>query len=186
MELTLIRHLPTRWNELGVLQGSKDIPILEVNDTNKLAIDENKQKLKQKYSLVLTSTLIRTQQTAKAYGYEDFKLEPLLNELNFGEYEGKEKKLLIDAHSSDWFSQPRKLELGERLVDLENRMLTFIKKYKQYESILVFGHGSWIRACLSHYRYGTINKMNQFEIKNNQLLTIEVREEEFEIERYHL
>ncbi|MEH7387219.1 phosphoglycerate mutase family protein [Bacillus sp. JJ1521] len=186
MELTLIRHLPTEWNVKGVLQGSRDIPILEVSNANKEEIEKNKPMLKQQYSLILTSALTRTQQTARAYGYENYEIEPLLDELHFGEFEGKEKTLLIETYKNKWFANPREIVLGERIVDLETRILAFLEKYKDYESILVFGHGSWIRACLSYHGFGNVNKMNQLEIKNNQLIMIEVGEEEFEIGRHHI
>lgn len=119
MELTLIRHLPTEWNEKGVLQGSKDIPILELADANKKAIETNKKLLKPTYSLILTSELTRTQQTAKSYGYNSFKIEPLLNELHFGEFEGKEKKLLIETYKDEWFTRPGEIMLGEKISNLE-------------------------------------------------------------------
>ncbi|THE10379.1 histidine phosphatase family protein [Bacillus timonensis] len=186
MELTLIRHLPTDWNEKGVLQGNRDIPILEISDENKQTIEKNKQQLRHEYSLVLTSELIRTQHTARAYGYNRFEIEPLLNELDFGEFEGKEKQKLIDTHKENWFTNPREITLGESIANLETRVITFIEKYKDYDSLLVFGHGSWIRACLSYYRFGNINRMNHLEIKNNQLLTIEVGEEELQIGRHHI
>jgi len=186
MELTLIRHLPTEWNEKGVLQGSKDIPILELTDENKKAIEINKELLKPTYSLILTSELTRTKQTAKGYGYESFEIEPLLNELNFGEFEGKEKKLLIETYKNEWFTHPGEIMLGEKISNLEIRVHSFLQKYKDFESILVFGHGSWIRACVSYLKFGTIDNMNQLEIKNNQLLTIKVREEEHKIGRHHI
>ncbi|WP_010283889.1 histidine phosphatase family protein [Bacillus timonensis] len=186
MELTLIRHLPTEWNKKGVLQGRKDIPILELNNKDKEDIEKNKKMLRPKYSLILTSTLTRTQQTAIAYGYENFEPEPLLNELNFGEFEGKKKQHLIETYQNLWFSNPGEIVLGEKIADLEKRMLAFIDKYKDYDSMLVFGHGSWIRACLAYSKFGTINKMNQLEIKNNQMLTIGFREEEYEIGRHHI
>lgn len=186
MELTLIRHLPTEWNERGVLQGSKDIPILELSDEIKEEIEINKEMLKPTYSLILTSELIRTQQTAKGYGYECFVIDPLLNELNFGEFEGKEKKLLIETYKNEWYTRPGEIMLGEKISNLEKRVHTFLQKYKDFESILIFGHGSWIRACVSYLKFGTINNMNQLEIKNNQLLTIKVREEEHKIGRHHI
>lgn len=186
MELTLIRHLPTEWNVKGVLQGSQDIPILEVSNADKEEIEKNKTRLKQHYSLILTSALTRTQQTARAYGYEHYEIEPLLDELHFGEFEGKEKTLLIEIHKKKWYTNPRDIVLGEKIVDLETRVLAFVEKYKDYESVLVFGHGSWIRACLSYIRFSNVNKMNQFEIKNNQLLMVEVGEEESKIGRHHI
>ncbi|MEH7381885.1 phosphoglycerate mutase family protein [Bacillus sp. JJ1533] len=186
MELTLIRHLPTEWNLKGILQGSHDIPIIEITKTTKEEIKRNKLRLKQHYSLTLASSLIRTQQTASAYGYKHFTIEPLLNELHFGDFEGKEKKQLIEAHKNKWFTNPREIVLGEKIANLEMRVRTFLQKYKDYESLLVFGHGSWIRACLSYSKFGNINEMNQIEMKNNQMLTIQVGEEEFEIGRHHI
>ncbi|WP_449536632.1 histidine phosphatase family protein [Ferdinandcohnia sp. Marseille-Q9671] len=188
MELTLIRHLPTEWNRRGVLQGSRDIPILEPCEADIEDIEKNKTHLEKKgpFSIVVTSSLIRTQQTAHAYGYEQYQIEPLLNELHFGEFEGKEKKRLIESHKEVWYTNPRMIVLGEKVVDLEKRMLLFLQTYSEYDSVLVFGHGSWMRACMSHLEFGTINKMNQIEIKNNQLETIKVREGDYQLGRHHI
>ncbi|MFS0863266.1 histidine phosphatase family protein [Fredinandcohnia sp. 179-A 10B2 NHS] len=191
MQLTLIRHLPTPWNEKGILQGKKDILINNLNKASTQEISANKQFLKHKspFSLVLVSTLKRTHQTAMAYDFDYFQIEPLLDELDFGKFEGKEKRCLIEEHGEKWLNTPRDLILGESLLHLEKRVIRFIEKYRNYDSLLVFGHGSWIRACVSYYRYGTINNMNQMVVKNNQLLSVNVdnvdnvgnREEEVQI-----
>ena len=46
------------------------------------------------FDLILASTLKRTQQTAQMYGM-NVVIEPLLDELDFGEFEGRPKEELI-------------------------------------------------------------------------------------------
>ncbi|MFT4414106.1 histidine phosphatase family protein [Fredinandcohnia humi] len=193
MELILIRHLPTPWNTKGILQGRRDIPIQDLSESDKEDILRNKKQLKERetFSHVLVSSLKRTHQTAEAYGYTNFKVEPLLDELDFGDFEGKAKRELIETYKKEWFHTPSKVVLGEKLTDLENRMLAFINKYKNVDSVLAFGHGSWMRTCLSYERYGTIDRMNDIDIRNNQLLIIDVTqfsfgEEEYNFGRHHL
>jgi broad specificity phosphatase PhoE len=171
MQIAVIRHLPTEWNQIGVLQGSRDIPISPLTEESLCAIQLNKRKLKnfEPVDLVLTSSLIRTHETAKCYGYDSFTVEPLLNELNFGDYEGVPKSILMEDYSDMWINSPRGLTLGEPLIVFEKRIVTFLNKYKNYSNVIIFGHGSWIRALLSISRYGTLDHMNKVEVKNNDL-----------------
>ncbi|WP_017755207.1 histidine phosphatase family protein [Calidifontibacillus oryziterrae] len=173
MELLLIRHLPTKWNQNEVLQGLRDIPILPVCNEVKHDI-QTKRKAIEDFSpeIILVSQLVRTKQTAFAYGYNKPKIEPLLNELNFGMYEGKEKKELLKV--SDWIHNPRALILGERMIDFEERLVRFINYYKEYSRVLVFGHGSWIRGMLSISRIGTIQEMNKMTVKNNEMINLQL------------
>lgn len=176
MRLFLIRHLPTLWNKKNVLQGSKDIPLAEISEDYKKEIS-NKKLLLNNYQFdeVLCSSLQRTKQTAYLYGYSP-RIDSLLNELDFGPYEGKQKEELFQNHRNEWFTSPEKLVLGEALIDFEYRIKQFIHRYKKADQVLVFGHGSWIRALISIHETGNISKMNQVEVKNNQLLVLNVEE----------
>jgi broad specificity phosphatase PhoE len=171
MQLAVIRHLPTEWNQQGLLQGSRDIPLSPLTETQKRGITENIDIINRLEPIeqVITSSLIRTQETAKFYGYNDFIIDPLLNELNFGEFEGKKKSLLMERYKHEWVNNPKQLVLGESLADFENRIFIFLEKYKKGNNLLVFGHGSWIRALKSIREIGTIQRMNQVEVPNNQL-----------------
>jgi broad specificity phosphatase PhoE len=171
MQLALIRHLPTEWNQLGLLQGSRDIHLAPLTYIHKKRIKENADMLNEIEPIkkVMTSTLRRTQETANHYGYEHFCTEPLLNELNFGEFEGKKKSLLIDRYKYEWLNNPRELVLGESLVEFEKRIFNFLEKYQNEQNLLVFGHGSWIRGLISINQIGSIQRMNQVEVPNNQL-----------------
>lgn len=173
MDIAIIRHLPTAWNVKGKLQGQKDIPIiLPISHEMETKISENKQKLKTlaPFDIILTSELSRTKQTAKLYGYENTTVEPLLNELDFGDFEGESKRELEAI--PEWKASPLEVSLGESLVQFQNRIAAFLQKYAHCTSILIFGHGSWIRGLLSMKEIGTINKMNELTVQNNELIIL--------------
>jgi len=173
MHITLIRHLPTEWNKAQKLQGRKDIDLDPITEDFMSKIEENKVLLNvfAPFDLVLASTLKRTHQTAKLYGYKP-ETDALLDELDFGPYEGRSKEELIAAYEHQWLENPKNLILGESLVNLETRVISFLEKYKSYSNLLVFGHGSWIRAIVSYYHYGDINKMNKMTVDNNQCIRL--------------
>ncbi|MED4225159.1 phosphoglycerate mutase family protein [Neobacillus cucumis] len=173
MIITLIRHLPTEWNQKTWLQGRRDIDLAPVTEEFVHKINLNKALLeKQRFDLVLASTLKRTHQTANAYGFKP-ETEGLLDELDFGPYEGVPKKKLLEEYGDRWIENPREIILGESLKNLEARIESFLKKYKDYKHVLVFGHGSWIRGIVSYISYGDINRMNQIVVENNQCITLE-------------
>jgi broad specificity phosphatase PhoE len=174
MHIYLIRHLPTKWNIEGKLQGRRNISI----DESKLEdfrerIIENQNLLKEiePFDVILASSLIRTMQTASVYGYVP-STEPLLDELDFGSYEGKAKKELIGDFHDMWYDNPENIILGEPLISLQERILLFLNKYRKYERVLVFGHGSWIRALISIEKFGSMKEMNQITLDNNELIRI--------------
>lgn len=174
MQLFLIRHLPTEWNRRGVLQGSRDITISMPSPSilQKIAGQRRLLEAHLPFDLVACSGLKRTKETAQYYGFSEPVIEPLLNELDFGIYEGKSKQTLIEDCGSLWSDQPRNLVLGEKLEDFENRIFAFLEKYSWANKALVFGHGSWIRAISSIHETGSINTMNKFHIENNALVQL--------------
>lgn len=178
MQLTIIRHLETSWNRQGVLQGSQDIGILPVSHANKVAINENKKKFSDiTYDFVLVSPYKRTQQTAAAYGITKTMVEPLLSEVDFGAYEGATKAGMVKDYGQAWYDDPRKGLLGTEFIEMEVNINVFCEKYKGYQHILAFGHGSWMRGLHSILEFGDISRMNQFVIKNNQLCNLELNKE---------
>jgi broad specificity phosphatase PhoE len=174
MQITLIRHLPTQWNKQRKLQGRRDIDISPITAEFKQGIEENKCILDDlaPFDVVLASSLKRTHQTAAAYGFE-VETDGLLDELDFGPFEGHPKGKLVQAYGEEWIDNPLDLVLGESLVDFENRIRLFLKKYRHYQNILVFGHGSWIRAIISYAELGHINRMNKMVLENNVCVTLE-------------
>ncbi|MEH7378399.1 histidine phosphatase family protein [Neobacillus drentensis] len=173
MQITLIRHLPTEWNKKTWLQGRRDIELSPLTDELYLGIAENAQRLKQlaPFELVLASTLKRTHQTAQLYGHV-CQAEGLLDELDFGPFEGRPKEELFEKYRELWIHNPKDLVLGESIKNLEDRVVLFIEKYKKLSNILVFGHGSWIRAMISYSQFGDVNHMNKIIVENNACITL--------------
>jgi len=173
MQATFIRHLPTDWNQKTWLQGRRDIDILPLTEALWDEIQENQILLSSlsPFDLVLASTLKRTHQTALLYGYRP-ETEGLLDELDFGSFEGRPKKELLEAYGSIWENYPREMVLGESVINLEKRILSFLGKYREKKNILIFGHGSWIRAILSYVQNGHINDMNKIVVRNNECITL--------------
>ena len=171
MKLVCIRHLPTEWNQLGLLQGRRDIDIAPPNEVAWQTIAENKAQLDGygPFAHVFVSSLKRTQQTAVFYNFHKATVEPLLDEIDFGPYEGQPKTSLLQDWGDQWQQDPRALIFGEPLANLEARIKTFLTKYDTCSQLLLFGHGGWIRGLLSIIQYGDIRSMNQFVVKNNHL-----------------
>lgn len=174
MYITLIRHLPTEWNKKQKLQGRQDIDISIPTEEFIKGIHSNQKLLKKiaPFDLVLASTLKRTRQTANLYGFEP-ESEALLDELDFGPFEGGPKERLTEALGDKWIESPKGLVLGESLENFEKRITAFLEKYRTYSNILVFGHGSWIRGMISYNRFDDINRMNKIHFLNNACITLQ-------------
>lgn len=172
MRITLIRHLPTEWNKKTWLQGRIDIGISTFTEDVTKSLSKNHEILNQlsPFECVLASSLKRTHQTAHHYGYK-CETEALLDELDFGEFEGRPKKELLETYGEIWTENPRKLILGESLIHFEERIIRFLEKYKDFSNILAFGHGSWIRGLMSISNFGDIRSMNQLNVENNACVT---------------
>ncbi len=176
MKLMCIRHLPTRWNNDGILQGRRDIGILSLNESDRKKIRRNQEQLKkwEPFDLTCVSSLKRTEQTASLYGRRGGLIDPLLDELDFGAYEGQPKNRLLEDWGHDWLRDPRGLIFGEKVSDFEQRIKAFLEKYEELGKLLVFGHGGWIRGLLSILKYGDTRAMNQVSVNNNQLIFLDI------------
>jgi len=175
MQVVMIRHLPTAWNLNGVLQGSQDISIAAVGPKVKKDIENNLEKLNKEYGAfdkIFVSRLVRTKQTAEVYGFNDVIEESLLNELNFGDFEGRKKSELVATYQDKWFDDPESIVLGEPMTALKTRVLNFFKKYQDTKKVLIFGHGNWIRSAMSLSQCQTLEKLNQIHLANNQLIQL--------------
>ena len=176
MRIVAVRHLPTQFNAAGLLQGRRDEPILPLTQAVERAIEENRKSLAAQppFEKVLVSSLCRTAMTADHYGYQSQReTDPLLDELDFGCYEGRPRTEMLKAVGSRWVEAPQTLTLGEPLESLGARVSQLLNKYKERESLLIFGHGAWIRAMVAIIENGSLERMNQFKIANNELYSLQ-------------
>jgi broad specificity phosphatase PhoE len=177
MSFIFIRHLPTAYNQQGLLQGQCNQDILPLTAALALEITANNKRLNKltPFNKLLCSSLSRTQQTAEAYGYST-EVEPLLDELNFGCYQGKLRHLMLNDIGTQWHYDPASLKLGEPVSALLERIQHYMAKYNHHSdqgNVLAFAHGAWMRAAQVWYQQGSLNSMNQIKINNNALLIIE-------------
>lgn len=174
MKLYIIRHLPTSWNVAGKLQGKANISILPVSKADEERIAVNKETLQEvNFDAVLTSSLDRTKQTAGHYGYQSHQEELLIDEFDFGRYEGVEKKIMIEEIGDLWIDKFGEVKLGEATVDLKARCQQFIQKYKSYDNVLAFSHGVIMRTLLSIYERNEFDHANRRVVHNNELLILD-------------
>lgn len=169
MNAILIRHLPTAMNRAGLLQGHRDEPIEEPDDATRAIIAANLEQMPplERFDAILASRLRRTAMTAAHYGVGDrLSVEPLLDELDFGPFEGRSRAELVAHIGAAWEDDPASVVLGEPLTGLAERVGRFFERYRG-QRVLAFGHGSWMRAAVALGRDGSIDGMNRFKIANN-------------------
>ena len=178
MKLALIRHLPTPANRDGLLQGRRDLEILPPSDEALETVARNREALTAlggDFDQVLVSRLRRTAMTAEVYGYGGAAtVEPLLDELDFGRFEGKPRKDMLEVVGDAWIEAPQDLVLGEPIRALGERARGMLRKYSHCERLLLFGHAAWSRALMAIVASGELSGMNKTRIDNNQLVILEV------------
>lgn len=175
MEIVAVRHLATNWNRRGWLQGRQDIPIIDPRGNTGGSLQESIDSVRRygPYDQVVTSRLSRTRQTASYFGYDEFKADALLDELDFGPYEGRPKQELLTNLGDDWIYAPAAVTLGEPVAALEARVHKFLETYSSRSRILIFGHGAWLRCLRSVIAHGDCRTMNRANIENNEVLRLE-------------
>jgi broad specificity phosphatase PhoE len=175
MKLVLVRHLPTAWNREGRLQGRRDIPLESLDGAAHRALPAQAALAARHgpFDRVTCSTLQRTRQTAELFGYAHAQPDPLLDELDFGTWEGALKADFMTIHGHAWLHAPEKLSLGEPVASLGARVSAFIDQNLASNAVLAFGHGAWIRAARALHETGSISAMNQRELENSEVVVLE-------------
>ncbi len=171
MNLFAIRHLSTKHNKVGILQGTFDTSEVIINRKDLQLIQHNCQELSGiHFDKILCSELERTKLTAQLHGYNEneFVVSQLLNEISFLEFELTPKEVFL-LKDNNWISDPKNSLLASEILKLEKRLITFLEENKSYNNILIFSHGCVIRALVSIFQFGTIDKMNSLTIHNNEL-----------------
>lgn len=150
-KLYILRHAPTRWNELKLIQGQSNTPLGEEG----IRIAQLWQiPFETKDLLCLSSPLKRCVETAEIMGFRP-SVEPLLIEMNWGIFEGKTLRDLYDEMGSMMaefealgidFLPP----MGESPREVRRRVKKCIDQYLSTpQDLLIFSHKGVIRALYS-------------------------------------
>lgn len=159
VELILVRHGETKWNNIGKFQGSKDIKLNNkgIKQAESLAKRLSELKLDKIYS----SDLKRAYKTANTVAKKhQLAVEEIaeLQEVDFGGWEGlgfDEIKEKFDFTLEDWLRAPvdTKVPEGESLLDIKERVVPAFKEIlarHEDEKILIVAHGGVNKVLLSH------------------------------------
>lgn len=169
MKLYLLRHGETDWNKARKIQGCTDIPL---NDYGRELARKTGDGMKDiPIDLVITSPLIRAKETARlVVAGRDVEVveNSQIQEMNFGEYEGKPSDeepiasiLRAFFHNPGAYPPPKE---GESIPQLLLRTEAFLKELFQNpklqdKNILVSTHGAAMTGLVNNIK-------GQLEVKD--------------------
>lgn len=168
--LVLVRHHPTAWTEAGLLQGRRDEPLLQ-SAGHDPAVLARLAPLQGRDAWC--STRRRTRETAALYGWSHPIVSPLLDELDFGLFEGRTRAELMLATEGGWANDPFTTILRPALEEMEGRVDQFVTEMREGRGpAVVFGHGGWIRLLAAKVVERDRRRMNQFELAPGTILEL--------------
>jgi broad specificity phosphatase PhoE len=151
--LAVIRHGPTEWNAARKLQGMSDIPL---SAEGRALVTSWKLPEEFRAWRVLSSPLMRAQETAKLLGAQTLMIEPLLREMSFGQWEGFTIKELAARNHPDEFQAlaDKGLDMlppeGESPRMVIERLKVLLKRLaEEGEPTVAVCHKGIIRALLA-------------------------------------
>ena len=185
MHLTILRHGESEWNKLNLFTGFQDV---ELTETGIKEAELCGETMNIKFDIAFTSNLKRACNTC------DIVLDKLnqnieiiksdqLNERDYGELTGKNKKEMVEKHGEKQVQLWRRsLDVrpprGENLLDVIDRVRTYyeneIKPYlDDNKNVLIVAHGNSIRALLVILGIFSESKITEFEIPTGKPIFID-------------
>ena len=197
MKLTIVRHGESQWNKLNLFTGFRNID-LSVGGIHEAI--QCGQSLDQNFDIAFTSTLARAYKTCEIISeYSDKAYDIIksnkLNERDYGDLTGKNKKEMVELYGEDQVQLWRrsvdvKPPNGENLLDVIERVAEFFNEeikpqLDNGKNVLVVAHGNSIRALL--VVIGVFNKdvISQFEIPTGKPIFIDYQPMPIEYESTH-
>ena len=160
INIFLLRHGETDWNQEGRLQGHMDIPL---NANGKSQISHAAQILKDLHpdiDLIISSPLSRAYESAEivagelAYKKKDILVEPLLTERSFGVGEGLTAAERSEKYPGDLYPG---MESFEDLLERARRAFDqIVIASGNKQNILVAAHGAILYAMVTALTDGRI------------------------------
>lgn len=180
----LVRHGQTEWNLKRLMQGHHDSPLTKDGETQALSLARQLENIK--FDLVFSSDLLRAKRTAEVIAKEhrlEVKLNNLLRERTFGEYEGKSEEALEAFNEyikSLTHSERFNFKFNSKNIESDNeiatRLVTFLREAAfthPGKTVLAVTHGGTIRALLIKLGYATYNQLHHNAVSNTAYLKLE-------------
>ena len=194
MEIYIVRHGETVWNEKRLLQGSEDI---ELNSKGRELAGITGRNLENVYfDKIYSSPLIRAYETANLIrGHRNIPIirDERLRELSFGINEGKDSMKIREDEKNpfhNFFSRPELYvapEGGETLEHICKRAKEFLEKEIEPQAdilkrVMIVAHGALNKALMCHIQKHGISEYWSGGLQTNCSVII-VR---FDVEGYHV
>lgn len=151
VDLVILRHAPTQWNEDKVYQGRTDIPLSEKGRTY---LQERQIPAQFKKYQIFSSPLSRAKQTAELLGFASYTIEPRLAEADCGSWEGRKleevkKELDYSQLKEGWGGTDFKPHGGESVLDLQKRLQPWLlQRFNEGQPTLAFAHKGVMMALM--------------------------------------
>ena len=181
MRLLLVRHGESTWNVEGRYQGRKDPPLTERGEAQAEAVTHRLRS--EKPAALVSSPLIRACLTAKIIASASpalaVRAEPLLIEIQHGEWEGK---LVGDVSATWpelfqlWRSHPEQVRFpgGESIADVRGRWREFLAKSADGPSPLIaVTHDIIIRIAVLEARGEPLESIINISVDNGSLTILQ-------------
>ncbi|MEN0047923.1 MAG: histidine phosphatase family protein [Bacteroidota bacterium] len=189
-DIFLIRHGETVFNKLGIVQGSGvDTDLNETGQQQANAFYETYKHIP--FEVVMTSKLKRTHQTVQPFTNEGLAWEqfPEINEMSWGEHEGKEytpeRKVQYNAVLSEWNKENYDIGMkgGETINELAARCRAFVTQLRARteQTILICAHGRLNRCLLCVLLDLPLRHMDDFSHSNTGLYRLRFDGKNFEL-----
>ena len=168
MELHLIRHGQTNWNEERRVQGQSESQLTELGIQQARQVGEKIRDLK--FDKIFCSSSLRTKQTAEhAFAHLDQAITYLdsLREIFLGPWEGKLyndiEKEQPDSYRHFW-EEPHlfAVEGAETFFQMQKRgmdAISEIGKQSPQQRVAVISHGAIIKSILAHIEELPMHKL---------------------------
>ena len=177
MKIIFVRHGITKSNN----DKKYSTPDTKIDKSGLYILEKTKSLLKNyKIDQVYTSNLIRSQETAYELGFNDFKIDQRLNEMDFGDFKGQNIYDVRENHK-DFFEREKDFYFdtpypnGESRQDVINRLRSFLdEKSMEEKNILAISHGIAIRSTL-FWILKDLSNWHSFWIDNGSLTVYNIK-----------
>lgn len=144
-QIFLIRHGETEWSLTGQHTGRTDLPLTANGENRAAQLRERLQGIQ--FARVLTSPLQRARRTCELAGFgATARLEPDLQEWNYGDYEGR-TTAEIRAQHPGWNVFLDGCPGGESVEQISRRADRVLAGVRETEgTVALFSHGHMLRV----------------------------------------
>lgn len=182
MELFLIRHARTDWNDQGLWQGNTDVPLNEAGFEQAKRIAQRLSKHCVK--MIYTSPLLRASQTALVISETlnvPLSVDERLRECEISLWNGLTMQETLERYRDEyvrWSTQPdAQIDGVESLQRVQDRILCFFEEIaeKPFDSVVLVSHAMVLRAFICWVLKLPLTEHKNFKLDNASISLIEVK-----------